>query len=68
MMAVIRLLGPSSAWFFENLTRYNAPPGTQQRMAVYCYASPQASEPTRDSVLAFTHGDTYKLVPGYKTM
>ena len=54
--------------FFENFALYNAPPGTQQRMAVYFYASPHASEPTRDSVLAFTHGDTFKPVPGYKTM
>ena len=53
--------------FFENFALYNAPPGTQQRMAVYFYASPAAAEPTRDSVLAFTHGDTFKPVPGYKT-
>ncbi len=53
--------------FFENFALYNAPPGTQQRMAVYFYANPAAAEPTRDSVLAFTHEDTFKPVPGYKT-
>lgn len=54
--------------YVENFALYNAPPGTWQRMAVYFYASPEAAEPTRHSVLAFTHGDTYKPLPGYKTM
>ena len=54
--------------FAENFALYNAPPGTSQRMAVYFYVSPEASEPTRQSVLAFTHGDHYKPVPGYKTL
>ncbi len=53
--------------FFENFALYNAPPGTRQRMAVYFYASPEAVEPTRDAALAFTHGDTFKPLPGYKT-
>jgi hypothetical protein len=53
--------------FFENFALYNAPPGTDQRMAVYFYASPEAAEPTRDAALAFTHGDTFKPVPGFKT-
>ena len=53
--------------FFENFALYNAPPGTDQRMAVYFYASPEAAEPTRDAALAFTHGDTFKPLPGYKT-
>jgi len=46
---------------------YNAPPGTMQRMGMYFYASPDAAEPTRQSVLAFTHGDTYAPLAGYKT-
>ena len=53
--------------FFENFALYNTPPGTQQRMAVYLYASPYSAEATRDAVLAFTHGDTFKPIPGYKT-
>ena len=46
---------------------FNAPPGTWQRMGMYFYASLEAAEPTRQAVLAFTHGDTYKPLPGYKT-
>jgi hypothetical protein len=52
----------------ENFALYNAPPGTWQRMAVYFYASPAAAEPTRTAVMAFTHDDTFKAIPGYKTM
>jgi hypothetical protein len=47
---------------------FNARPGTWQRMGMYFYASPEAAEPTRQAVLAFTHGDTYKPVPGYKVL
>jgi hypothetical protein len=47
---------------------YNAPPGTAQHMGAYFYASPLPAEATRQAVLSFTHGDTYKPVPGYKTM
>jgi hypothetical protein len=54
--------------YVENFALFNAPPGTWQKMGVYFYASPDAGEPTRQSVLAFTHGDTFKTVPGYKTM
>lgn len=46
---------------------YNAPPGTWQRMGMYFFASPNAAEPTRQAVLAFTHNDTYMPLPGYKT-
>ena len=53
--------------FLENFALYNAPPGTWQRMAMYFYVSPMAAEPTRQAVLAFTHGDVFKAVPGYKT-
>jgi hypothetical protein len=54
--------------YVENFALFNAPPGTEQRMGVYFYASPDAAEATRGSVLAFTHGDLFKPVPGYKTM
>jgi len=50
-----------------NFALYNAPPGTWQRMAVYFYASPQPAEQARESALAFTHGDKFKPLPGYKT-
>jgi hypothetical protein len=49
-----------------NFALYNAPPGSMQRMAVYYYLSPQPAAAAREAVLAFTHGDTYKPLPGYK--
>lgn len=51
----------------DNFALFNAPPGTWQRMAVYFYVDAKPAEATRDAVLAFTHGDTFKLLPGYKT-
>jgi len=53
--------------YVPNFALYNAPPGTWQRMAVYFYASPDPSELTRRSVLAFTHNDAFKPIPHYKT-
>jgi len=53
--------------YVQNFALYNAPPGTVQRMGVYFYASPEAGEPARQAVLAFTHGDAFKPIPGYKT-
>jgi hypothetical protein len=51
----------------DNFALFNAPPGTWQRMAVYFYVNAKPAEATRDAVLAFTHGDTFKPLPGYKT-
>lgn len=51
----------------DNFALFNAPPGTWQRMAVYFYVDAKPAEATRDAVLAFTHGDTFKPLPGYKT-
>ncbi|MCM3879504.1 MAG: hypothetical protein ND807_05310 [Vicinamibacterales bacterium] len=51
----------------DDFALYNAPPGTMQRMGMYFYASPDAGEPTRQSVLAFTHADKYQPIAGYKT-
>jgi hypothetical protein len=51
----------------DDFALYNAPPGTWQHMGMYFYVSPDAGEPTRQSVLAFTHGDTYVPLAGYKT-
>jgi hypothetical protein len=51
----------------ENFALYNAPPGTWQRMAVYFYIAPGTEEAARTAALAFTHDDTFKPVPGYKT-
>jgi len=54
--------------YVENFALYNAPPGTWQHMAVYFYPTADAGEPTRLGSLAYTHGDTYKTVAGYKTL
>ena len=53
--------------YVQNFALYNAPPGTVQKMGVYFYASPEAGEPARQAALAFTHGDVFKPIPGYKT-
>ena len=49
-----------------NFALYNAPPGTWQRMAAYFYLSPDDGRATQEAVLAFTHGDRYKPLPGYQ--
>ena len=54
--------------YAENFALFNAPPGTVQRMGAYFYASAGAADAARQAVLAFTHGDTFKPLPGYKTM
>ena len=51
-----------------NFALYNAPPGTWQRMPVYYYLSASDSHSTQEAVLAFTHDDRYKAMPGYKVM
>jgi len=56
------------AQYAENFALFNAPPGTKQRMGMYFYVSPDSADATRQSVLAFTHNDTFKPVAGYKTM
>lgn len=49
-----------------NFALYNAPPGTEQRMAVYFYLSQDGPRDTLQQVLAYTHDDFYKPLPGYK--
>jgi hypothetical protein len=51
-----------------NYALYNAPPGTTQRMAVYYYLSAAGSRQTQQQVMAYTHNDAYKAVPGFKTV
>ena len=51
-----------------NFALYSARPGMLQHMPIFYYASADAAEPTREAVLAFTHGDHYKPVDGYKVM
>jgi len=52
----------------NNFALYNAPPGTLQRMAIYFYLSPEGSQATQEHIMAFTHDDTYKAVPGFKVL
>ena len=52
----------------HNFALYNAPPGTTQRMAMYFYLSPNDNRTTQQSVMAFTHDDVYKPLPGYKVL
>ena len=52
----------------NNFALYNAPPGTLQRMAVYFYLSPESSRATQEHVMAFTHDDVYKAMPGFKVL
>jgi hypothetical protein len=51
-----------------NFALYSARPGTLQHMPVFFYVSADPAEQTRESVLAFTHGDHYKPIAGYKVM
>ena len=60
--------GYNPVWIEKVFSLYNAPPGTWQRMPVYFYVSPDDGTACRDSVMAFTHGDRFKPLPGYKTM
>jgi len=52
----------------NNFALYNAPPGSMQRMPVYFYLSPSDGRATQQSVMAFTHDDVYKPMPGYKVL
>ena len=49
-----------------NFALYNAPPGTEQRMAVYFHLSPDDPAAAQRQVLAYTHDDKFKPIPGYK--
>jgi hypothetical protein len=52
----------------NNFALYNAPPGTWQRMPVYFYLSAESGHATADAVLAMTHDDTYKEMPGFQVL
>src|SRR6185437_179302 len=53
---------------WENYALYNAPPGSLQRMAVYYYLSAKDDHATQQAVLAYTHNDVFKPVPGFKVL
>ena len=67
-MGIRQAEGEEVQQYVENFALHNAPPGTWQRMAVYFLVTPDTAEATRQAVMAYTHGDVFKPVPGYKTM
>ena len=67
-MGIRQAEGEEVQQYVENFALHNAPPGTMQRMAVYYLMTPDSAEATRQAVMAYTHGDVFKPVPGYKTM
>jgi len=52
----------------DNFALYNAPPGTWQHMPMYFYLSPGDSHATQQEVMALTHDDIYKPIPGFKVL
>jgi hypothetical protein len=52
----------------ENFALFNAPAGTLQHMAVYYYLSPQGAQAALKGVLAYTHDDVFKPLPGFKVL
>jgi hypothetical protein len=67
-MGVRQAEGEEVREYIENFALHNAPPGTLQRMATYFLLSPEAADATRQAVMAYTHDDVFKPVPGFKTM
>jgi hypothetical protein len=51
-----------------NFALYNAPAGTMQHMPVYYYLNADDARATQKEVLAFTHDDVYKAMPGFQVM
>lgn len=47
---------------------FNAPPGTKQRLNFFCLLGTNGAGALLDNVKKFTHDDSYKPLPGYKTM
>ncbi|MBC2667131.1 hypothetical protein H7F51_16550 [Novosphingobium flavum] len=54
--------------FRANWALYSAPPGSVQAMALYLYPAAGTAETARQGALAFTRGDHYAALPGYKVM
>ncbi|WP_246581403.1 CehA/McbA family metallohydrolase domain-containing protein [Echinicola shivajiensis] len=47
---------------------FNAPPETKQRLNFFVYLSDTKDAQVLEEVKAFTHGDKYKPITGYRTM
>jgi hypothetical protein len=52
----------------QNFALYNAPPGSEQHMPVYFYLYAGDAHAAQERVLAYTHGDVYKPMPGFKVL
>ncbi|MBI3684480.1 MAG: hypothetical protein HY235_29240 [Acidobacteria bacterium] len=61
-----RRLDQSRGFAMGNFALYNAPPGAWQRMPVYYYLSAEDGQATQRAVMAYTHDDRFKELPGYK--
>jgi hypothetical protein len=60
--------GEEDPEFLANFALRNARPDTWQIMPVFLYASGERVPAMADAVLAFTHADRFKPLPGYKVM
>jgi len=47
---------------------FNAPPGTRQRLNFFCLISGNDAQQALATVKKLTNGDSYRHLPGYKTM
>jgi hypothetical protein len=54
--------------FLHNFALTSARPGTWQQMPVFLYVSAEPATAAVDSAMTFTHGDTFKALPGYQVM
>ena len=54
--------------FYHNFALYNARPGTEQRMSVFLYVSPESGQDAIEKALEFTNGDRFRPLLGYKVM
>ena len=46
----------------------NAPPGTEQKLGVLLFVSKQSGQKNLETVQLYTRSDTFKPLPGYKTL
>jgi hypothetical protein len=54
--------------FYHNFALYSARPGTWQRMPLFLYVSAGSGTHAIEGALAFTNGDRFRPLPGYKVM
>jgi len=54
--------------YLANWSLYSAPPGTLQEMEAFYLPVLGDAQMAFESALAFTHGDVYKALPGYKVL